>query len=167
MNDVELDQNWIDNYFNTLNNKIFSYIVPIKEITIFLIYLNNNETEYFYKTKYNINSYLLKDDLFNIIEKNKIKNNNYYYLKNLLKFELNLNNYDIKKFLDNEKFYKEVENINFFQDIHFKDNINIFKNLNSLILIFERKISRDSKNITFKLVRDKNNNTRKSFQKKI
>jgi hypothetical protein len=166
MNDVELDQNWIDNYFNTLNNKIFSYIVPIEKITIFLIYLNNNETEYFYKTKYNINSYLLKDDLFNIIEKNKIKNNNYYYLKNLLKFELNLNQYDIKKFLDNEKFYKEVENINFFQDIYFNDNINIFKNLNSLILIFEKKISRDSKNITFKLVRDKHNNTKKSFQKK-
>ena len=161
MNNEELNQDWIDNYFNTLNNNIFSFIEPIKEVTIFYIYLNNNEIEYFYKTKLKIENYISKNEIFNIIENKKIQNNRYYNLKNLLKFELILDHCNIKKFLDNEKIYNEIENINYHQDIYFKDNINIFKNLNSLFFIFEKKKSKDSKNITFKTVREKNSTTRK------
>ena len=67
----ELDQDWIDNYFNNINNNIFSFIEPIKEITIFFIYINNNETEYFFKSFLNIDKFISKASLFKLIEERK------------------------------------------------------------------------------------------------
>ena len=163
----ELDQDWIDNYFNNINNNIFSFIEPIKEITIFFIYINNNETEYFFKSFLNIDKFISKASLFKLIEERKIINNNYYNLKNLFKYELLLDQHNIKKFLDNEKYYNELQAVNYYDDIYFSDNINIFKKINSLFFIFEKKFSKDSKNITFKTVRTKHNLTKKSFAKRV
>lgn len=163
----ELDQDWIDNYFNNINNNIFSFIEPIKEITIFFIYINNNETEYFFKSFLNIDKFISKASLFKLIEERKIINNNYYNLKNLFKYELLLDQHNIKKFLDNEKYYNELQGVNYYDDIYFSDNINIFKKINSLFFIFEKKISKDSKNITFKNVRTKHNLTKKSLAKRV
>ena len=129
-NEEELDQDWIDNYFNNINNNIFSFIEPIKEITIFYIYINNNETEYFFKSFLNIDKFISKESLFKLIEDRKTINNKYYNLKNLFKYKLLLDQHNIKKFLDNEKYYNELQAINYYDDIYFSDNINIFKKIN-------------------------------------
>lgn len=163
-----INQDWINKYYNHINNNIFSFIEPINEITIFFIYLNkNNETEYFFKSNQKIDKVISMMTLFNLIENKKVLKDNYYKLKNLLKFELLIDNNNIKKFLDNDKYYIKLEPVKYYQDIYFEDNINIFKNINSLFFIFEEKISKDSKNITLKNIRKKNNKTKKSIRKTI
>lgn len=85
-------------------------------------------------------SVMTKEQLVFLIKK-EILNNRNYSLNNIFKFNISLNNDDVIS-LYNDKFneFNEfIETFNGFNDIYWKDTINLFKDMNELNIIFMKK----------------------------
>jgi hypothetical protein len=168
MEEESIDQGWIDNYFKNLDRNLFSYKEKIKEIDIFYLYLIDNEIFYFFKDKLKIDNKINNHDLINIIESHKKVNEENFCLKNILKFDYSIENLNIEKFINNENISdNKLEEVGYQNDIYFKDNINIFNKLSSLFFIYGKKNSLNTKNITFKRVKNSKKLTRKCIKKMI
>lgn len=163
-----IDQTWIDNYFENLDRNIFSYKEKIKEIDIFYLYIIDNEIVYFFKDKLEIDNKISNDNLISIIENHKKVDEEIFYLKNILKFDYSIDNLNIEKFINIKNISDfKLEVISYQNDIYFKDNINIFKKLSSLFFIYGKKNSLNTKNITFKKIKNSKKFTRKCIKKMI
>lgn len=163
-----IDQTWIDNYFENLDKNIFSYKEKIKEIDIFYLYIIDDEILYFFKDKLEIDNKITNNNLISIIENHKKVNEEIFYFKNLLRFDYSIDNLNIEKFINIENIsHCNLEVIGYQNDIYFKDNINIFKKLSSLFFIYGKKNSLNTKNITFKKIKNSKKLTRKCIKKMI
>jgi len=163
-----LDQRWIDYYFENLDKNIFCYKEKIKELDIFYLYIIDNEISYFLKDKIEFNNKIHNIDLLSIIEDHKKVDDQSFSIKNILKFDYSIDNLNIEKFIDSENIsHYKLEEVGYQNDIFFKDNINIFKKLSSLFFIYGKKNSFNTKNITFKTIKPSKKLTRKCIKKMI
>ena len=163
-----IEQTWIDNYFENLDKNIFSYKEEIKEIDIFYLYIIDDEILYFFKDKLEIDNKITNNNLISIIENHKKVNEEIFYFKNLLRFDYSIDNLNIEKFINIQNISDcNLEVIGYQNDIYFKDNINIFKKLSSLFFIYGKKNSLNTKNITFKKIKNSKKFTRKCIKKMI
>jgi len=160
--ELKLDNVWIDKYNNDLKKQLFFYIEPVKNIKIFNIYINNNKIIYYQKKKINIEDKKIDNfKLLKIIERLKKINNEKFKIIDVLKFQILINNENIQKFLKNE-YLIEFQKIDLYKTIFFNDSINIFKNLNSIYIIY-KKDEINLKNLTAKNRQKKHNITKKKY----
>ena len=160
-----LDNLWIENYHKNLLKQNFFFIEPIKKISIFNLYIKNNKIIFYHKNKIEIvNKKITNQKILSLIEKNKYIKSIKFKLKEILKFEIDIDNSNIEKFIKNNEKIKLI-NMDIYKDIYFKDTINIFKNLSCLYFIFEVN-ENIKKNITTHIsVRKKNKQTKKYYMK--
>jgi hypothetical protein len=169
----KLDDEWIKSFEN--NDRLYQefYKDDLYYINLRVIYINrNNEIE-----KIKNQSFLLKnpnkilqEELIGILKNNSIDNENKYRLLSILKYNINLEPEDIKSYLikiDNEDYLSIIKNID---TITFDKSINMFHDLNDLILIFYERsnelIKKDMKNTTKKIYIRSLNNNKKTIKKR-
>jgi len=165
--DLNIDFNWIEDYNNNLYSKLFLLKEIPKNIHIFNIYINNNKIIFYHKYKIVINKILTSNEILKLIESNKIIKSLKFNFNEILKFELNIDNSNIEKFIKNNHKIN-LESINIYKDLYFKDSINIFKNIHCLFFIYDLNNNELNKNITYKIAINKTkklNNTKK-YKKK-
>ena len=98
-------------------------------------------------------------DSIEILKKNTYYNKKQYTILSILKFAVNLEPYEIKNFLKNNE--NNNENTNFLQiiknidTIHFEKSINMFHDLNDLIITnrFSLKIVNENLNMMKNLIK--------------
>jgi hypothetical protein len=84
-------------------------------------------------------NYISREDILEILKRNSIDNERRYTLLSILKYNIMLENEDIKDFLTNKinnNYLHVVKNID---AIRFEKTINMLHDLNDLILIFYEK----------------------------
>lgn len=147
-----LDDNWIVDFekYNSL------YPEKIKKISILFLYIKNNDIIDSNNILIPIENGLLpKKKLITILLNNKKEK---FKIHSILKYNIHIDSSDIENFIHDSSSYNFLYNINYLNDISFKDSIKMFHDLNQLIVVFENKINNDTKKIFFN---DNNKHTRK------
>lgn len=154
---MELDTSWITNFEKLENEYNLFYKDKITEITIFFLYVNReNDVIKIKRDKIdNIkNNTINSDNLLYLIKNYNHYNDVKYKLISLLKFNIDIDSLDINNFLrekhsntnsererdlepkpetQSQRYLNKIENIN---SVRFNNTINIFQDLNSIILIY-------------------------------
>ena len=169
MSDSELDDSWLEE----IEKEEEEYDLFYKDITdiIRVTYIYVNETKNIYhikKEKLNLDDNKLnKENLIFLLKKNKTHNNYMHKIISILQYNIDLKAEEVNLFLknpDNFNFLNINENIN---TIKWEDTINLFKDMNTLYIIYYKPPNKPKKTtkkiyIKQKLKRKK---SRKSYLK--
>jgi hypothetical protein len=94
------DDSWIYNYETLEKDYSSFYKEPVDSVKLYFIYINNkNEIDTINQDDLMISNKIEKDKVYEIIKNNKFKNDIYYKLVGLLKYNISLEPYHIKHFL--------------------------------------------------------------------
>ena len=164
---VDLDDSWIIDFENELNDYKNYYVEDIFYIKLSCIYIHYNEIkkvkeEKLYLTKVN---QLTRDELMDVIKRNCIENNIKYSLLYLLKYNIDLMPSHLKTFLKTKntkpKSNYYLSSISHISNIRFNPSISMFQNLNSLYIIFQLPDNDENKD------KDKNKTNNHTITKKL
>ena len=140
--DEILDTNWLDKFKAAEIKYNEFYKVPVTSINIYLMYVNkDNELEHIHTDKclLNENGLLKREIIISFIKRYQLLFSIHYKLLSLLKYNIDLEPTEIKEFtleeitLSNKRF---IHSEKYLEDIHFKDSINMFQDLNALFFLF-------------------------------
>jgi hypothetical protein len=144
--EFELNDDWIHNFEKT--DKLYQdfYKDKLYYTNINFVYVNRDNTiekikqESFLMSEPN---YISREEIIGLLKSNSIENDKRYTLLSILKYNITLEVEEIRGFLDaldvseyNEQFLTPIKHID---SITFENSINMFHDLNDLILIFYEK----------------------------
>jgi len=166
VNNVNNDD-WLTNYIK--NEKLFDkfYKEETKNIKLFFLYIDKKrEIIKSLKENHMLNDKIIsKEDILKIISEKKTLLNKNFKLIQILKYNFNIDNHSIHKFVskkDDFSFFKIIKEV---EDIYWEDTISLFDSLNSLYFIF---LEKKSKNGTKKIfLKKKKNKTKKRKNKEL
>jgi hypothetical protein len=158
-----LDDEWINTFENT--DKLYRdfYKDDLYYINLRVIYINReNEIEKLKQESFLMSkpNYITREEIIEILKKNSIDNEKKYTLLSILKYNIILEPDDIKLYLNNgshDEYLTIMKNID---TIVFNKSINMFHDLNDIILIFYEKSSEIKKS-------DSNNTTKKIYLRSL
>jgi len=168
----ELDTSWIQNFEKEDGLYKDFYSEDLYFVNIYFVYLNNSDIiEKVKKDKFFLNekqsNTISKEELFKIIVKNKILNNENYKLNFLFKYNFTIDPGNIISFLkNNASNIGEIDPNNSYlspitsiESVQFKKTITMFQDLNSITIIYKK--GQINNNIKGKLNNsDKTDNTK-------
>ena len=137
-----LDDDWINNFDNT--DKLYKdfYKDDLYYVNLRVIYINReNEIEKLKQESFLMSkpNNITHDEILEILKKNSIDNDKRYSLLSILKYNIVLEPDEVKLYLNNangEDYLSIMKNID---GVVFNKSINMFHDLNDLILIFYEK----------------------------
>lgn len=158
-----LDDEWINEFEKT--DKVYEdfYKDDLYYINLRVIYVNREneidkiKNETFLLTNKNNISH---EEILGILKKNSIDNERKYSLLSILRYNIILEPDDVKNYLlnkENQNYLSVIKNID---AISFEKSINMFHDLNDVILIFYEKSNEIVR-------RDPNNNTKKVYLRSL
>jgi len=148
---LDSETDWINIFEKT--DKLYKdfYTDDVYYTNIHYIYINKNndiekiKEESFLMSKPN---YITRDELLKILKCNSFENNKRYSILSILKINVLIKPEEIKNFLTEKNFEKYgddfITQIRNFDTIVFEKTINMFHDLNDLILIFYEKINKNN-----------------------
>lgn len=147
--DDELDDDWIKSIEEEEKEYTNFYREANDIIKIFFTYVNSsNKIYYIKKDIVPLNEgYLNREILINLLKKNKMHRNINHDIISILQYNIDLEPENVIKYLKQNQFDKE----NFltirsdFNDIYWKDSVSLFKDLNSLHILFYEKNKKNKK----------------------
>lgn len=169
----DLDDEWI-NEFEKID-KVYEdfYKDDLYYINLRVIYVNREneidkiKNETFLLTNKNNISY---EEILGILKRNSIDNERKYSLLSILRYNIILEPDDVKNYLlnkENQNYLSVIKNID---AISFEKSINMFHDLNDVILIFYEKsneiVRRDTNNKTKKIYLRCLSNNKKTIKKR-
>jgi hypothetical protein len=138
----ELNDEWINIFEKT--DKLYQefYKDDIYYINLQIIYVNRkNEIDKIKQESYLLSciNYVSREEILGILKRNSINNDKRYSLLSLLKYNITLEPDDIIGFLRSETEYSFLTSIKNIDAIKLEKSINMFHDLNDVILIFYEK----------------------------
>ena len=155
----KLDETWIKDFEKIDNTYSEFYKSDVYFVKITCIYIDQEneifkiKEELFFMKNPNIIS---REELIGILKKNSFSNNNSFSLLSLLRYNLNIEPQDIS-YINNKNYITILKNID---EIVFDKTINMFHNLNNIIIIYYEKIT-NNKNKSH--MNTSNNSTKKIY----
>ena len=139
----KLDDEWIQNFEKSDQLYKDFYTDDVYYTNLHLIYVNkNSEIETIKEDKFIMQTpnLITKEEIIGILKRNTFKNSKQYFLLSLLKINIDLVPSDIRYFLKGDNylnfsdlFLTPNKNI---EDMIFKKTINMFQDLNDIIIVF-------------------------------
>lgn len=147
----ELENEWISEFEKMDNDYKGFYNEDLHFLKIHSIYINvQNEIEKMKEEKLFINSNkITRDNLLGILKKNSFNSEKRYSILSILKYNIDMHSSDVKSFVltkDSDvsnSFMSIIKNID---DIVFNQTINMFQDLNDIIVLFYEKTLEEQKN---------------------
>lgn len=174
----ELDEKWIYDFEKT--DKLYQdyYLDDIYYTEVHFIYINkNNDIEKITEEHFLLQTpnYISRKEIIELLKRNTIMNNKHYSLLSILKYNITLKPDEIKGFIKtknlNEYFDEYLKPIKNCDDIIFEKTINMFQDLNDLLIIFYEKSHDNLKNtlnnVTKKRLLYKKTHRKKTIKKTI
>ena len=144
-----LETDWIDDFEKIDTPYENFYQEDVNYTSLNSIYIDRNNTiqtikeeKFFFKE----NNIVTRDELIGILKRNCFHNQNRYTLLSILKYNCNLDPSEVGHFIKtptSPNYLSIVKNID---DIHFEKTINMFQDLNSIIILFYEKMHTIQKN---------------------
>jgi len=139
----KLDDEWIKNFDN--NDRLYQdfYKDDLYYVNLRVIYINrDNEIEKLKQESFLLSNpnYISNEEIVEILKKNSIDNDKRYSLLSILRYNITLEPDEVKHYLltgENKDYLSVIKNI---EAIQFNKTINMFHDLNDLILIFYEKV---------------------------
>jgi hypothetical protein len=155
-----LDDDWINTFENT--DKLYKdfYKEDLYYINLKFIYINrDNEIDKLKQESFLMSSpnIITQDEILEILKKNSIDNDKRYSLLSILRYNINIEPDEVNNYLNNSENNNYLSVIKNIDTIHFDKSINMFQDLNDIILIFYEKILEVKRDINI------NNNTKKIY----
>jgi hypothetical protein len=158
-----LDDEWIRKFEDT--DKLYNdfYKDDVYYINLRIIYINRDNEIDKIKHESLLTQYpnkISQEQIFEILKKNALEDDTRYSLLSILRYNINLEPNEIKNYLlngENNKYLSVIKNID---TITYEKTINMFQDLNDLIIIFYEK-STDLKK------RESNNSTKKIYLRSL
>jgi hypothetical protein len=137
-----LDDDWINKFEET--DKLYKdfYKEDLYYINLQVIYINReNEIEKLKQESFLMSkpNYISNDEVIEILKTHSIDNDKRYTLLSILKYNISLEPEEIKSYLNNRENNEYLSIIKNIDTIIFEKSINMFHDLNDLILIFYEK----------------------------
>ena len=142
-NEYKLDDEWIKNFEKSDQLYKDFYTDDVYYTNLHLVYVNkNSEIETIKQDKFSMQTpnLITKEEIIGILKRNTFNNSKQYFLLSLLKINIDLVPSDIRYFLKGDNylnfsdlFLTPNKNI---EDIIFKKTINMFQDLNDIIIVF-------------------------------
>ena len=160
-----MDTKWIEEFEELEEKYNIFYYDEISNIKLNLIYLDENRNiKYFKKEKLELkeDNKISQKELIDTIIREKYFKNEKFSLYKIWLYNITIEPENIDTFIKNTTDYDFLKKITNLNDINIKNTINMFKNLNTLIILF--KPSKNMQNTTkkIKLTTKKSNNKTKS-----
>jgi len=138
MSDVELDDSWITEIEE--EEKMYNdfYKEENEAIEIVYVYINK-ENKIYYVRKENVllsDKKLDKIQLIFLLKKNKVYNNTKHKLISILQYNIDLSPEELGLYLKNKESYNFLSVKSSLSELKWDDSINLFKDLNSLHIIY-------------------------------
>ena len=137
--DEELeDTSWMDLLEKEEEDYKSFYKENVDIVKIFYTYVDSDNKIYNVK-KDNLlieNNKINRDELIYILKKNKQNNNKNHKLISVLQYNIDLEPEDVLNYLKQKEKYNFLTIVSKINDILWNDTINIFKNLNSLHIVY-------------------------------
>ena len=153
----ELDDSWIKDIEEEEKEYNSFYKEENETINIFYIYINK-ENKIYYVKKDNIilsNKTLDKTKLLFLLKNNKKYNNKQHKLISILQYNIDLSPQELSLYLKNEDSFNFLSIKSSLTDLKWDDTINLFKDMNSLHIIYYEE-SKSKKGNTKKIYIRKN-----------
>lgn len=159
----KLDDEWISKFEKT--DKLYSdfYKDDVYYINLRIIYINRDNEIDKIKHESLLTQYpnkISQEQIFEILKKSAVDSETRYSLLSILRYNINLEPHEIKNYLLNgndKKFLSVIQNID---TITYERTINMFQDLNDLVIIFYEK-SKELKKP------DANNSTKKIYLRSL
>ena len=137
-----LDDDWINKFEES--DKLYKdfYKEDLYYINLQVIYINReNEIEKLKQEPFLMSrqNYISNNEVIEILKKHSIDNDKRYSLLSILKYNINLEPEEVKSYLNNGENNNYLSIIKNIDSITFEKSINMFHDLNDLILIFYEK----------------------------
>jgi hypothetical protein len=137
-----LDDDWINKFEET--DKLYKdfYKEDLYYTNLQVIYINReNEIEKLKQESFLMSkpNYISNDEVIEILKNHSIDNDKRYTLLSILKYNISLEPEEIKSYLNNKENNEYLSIIKNIDTIIFEKSINMFHDLNDLILIFYEK----------------------------
>lgn len=163
----KIDDTWLKNYSEEEEAYNKFYNDKVNNIKLFFFYIDNKREiiKVLKKEKDISNNILLKSEISDIVSENRCILDKKFILSQIIKYNFNIRNNDINKFLKNNEDYNFLTKINEITDIYWDNTIPLFYSLNTLYFIFNEKRNKHTKKII--LQRKKKSKTRKSRIKEL
>ena len=167
----KLDDEWIEKFDK--NDKLYQefYKDDLYYVNLRILYINrDNEIEKLKQESLLLSNpnFISNEEIVEILKKNSIDNHKRYFLLSILRYNITLEPHDINNYLLNEDKHNYLSIIKNIQDIKFNRSINMFHDLNDLIIIFYEKIReiKNSNNKTKKIYLTYQINNKKTIRKR-
>ena len=161
---MELNCDWTDDFDKEEHFFNEFYKENVQNLQMFCYYVNKDK-ELFHIKKDILtidNGVLKKGDLIYQLRKNRIYNNKNFQLLSILKYNINIEPVDIQFFLNDTENDQFLNTEKYIDDIKWDDTITLFQDLNSIIFIYNEKVS--SLNTTKKIrIGKKRRKTKRKF----
>jgi hypothetical protein len=169
----ELNDDWINNFERT--DKLYQdfYKDDLYYINLKFLYVNrSNEIEKIKQESFLMSepNYISREEILQILKKTTIEDNKRYSILSIIRYNITLDADDLRNFLvypDEERnFLSIVKNID---AISFEKTINMFQDLNDLILIFYEKsneLKKINPNSSTKKIYIRSNTNKKTIKKR-
>jgi hypothetical protein len=148
--DKPLDNDWISEFEKIDNDYQYFYNENLTFLKIHCIYVNTkNEIEKIKEEKLNMNNknnILSRDTLLGLLKNNAFICDKRYSVLSILKYNIDIHNSDIKDYVKSNESYSFLSVIKNIDDIVFNETINMFQDLNDLIIVFYEKTLEEQKN---------------------
>lgn len=167
----DLDDDWIKQIEEEEQGYTSFYREPNDTVKIFFTYVNSeNKIYYIKKDIIALNDgYLNRDILIHILKNHKMYNNINHEVISLLQYNIDLEPQNVMPYLKQKQFDKQdfLSVKSNFDDIYWKDSVTLFKDLNSLYVLFYEKQKKKKNNQTKKVFINKKHKKRlkKTFKR--
>ena len=146
---ANLDTSWIDDYEDIEKKYEMFYKENIASINVIMIYVNDKlEIEKISQRDLDLNTYnvISKDEILDLVNTNSSVGDIKYSLLSLLTYNINLGHSDLKQFLESDiesasggEFLHSLTSL---QDIKLNPSIQLFQDINSLVVVYYEKSSK-------------------------
>lgn len=161
MEEEIMNINWIETFEEEEKNYIMFYPEKIKEITVNILYINKNkELEKISEKTLNlkIENVIKKEELIKLIKENEKIDRKKYKLINILVYNFDINNDELKNFLKKSNNYDFIKSLKTLDDYEINSTINCLHKINNIYIILieeEKKINPTTKRVKINLLHKK------------
>ena len=156
-----MDINWIEAFEEEEKYYTMFYPEKIKEITVNILYINKNkELEKISEKILNLKNenVIKKEELIKLIKENEKIDRKKYKLINILVYNFDIKNDELKNFLSKSHNYDFITNLKTLDDYEVNSTINCLHKINNIYIVLieeERKLSSTTKRVKFNLLHKK------------
>ena len=143
---IDDDDEWINELENEDDLYNDFYLEKINNVDLHVIYIDKkNNIEHIKKDKYFFdNQTIYKENLLHLLKKNSFYQNTKYKLLSVIQYNIDLLPENVNDYILNNDSYDFLNIRKTLNNIVWKDSITLFKDINSLYIIYYDKINKDN-----------------------